>query len=163
MSTIILRETHRQLVFSDIKINNMDRKSRESLPEFVRRIRREKDLSTLDVERLSGNQITDGYVSLIENGHIRNVSPEKLHALARGLGISDDEIFAVVRGKPLEYEDPLDEVKVLFNGWEDASDEDKIATMEAIRMIAESFQRRRRRNPTKPQNTNHKGKKKGAS
>jgi transcriptional regulator with XRE-family HTH domain len=121
----------------------MDTKRAESLAEFVRRVRREKRLSTPDVERNSGNQITDGYVSQIENGYIKNVSPEKLHALAKGLQVSDDEIFAVARGKSLEPSDIMEEVNVLFFGWEDASEEDKAATLDAIRMIASGFQQRR--------------------
>ena len=71
----------------------------ENLADFVRRIRNEKRLSTPDVERLSNFRITDGYVSRIENNGVKNVSPEKLSALAKGLGITEEEIFAVARGK----------------------------------------------------------------
>lgn len=71
----------------------------ENLAEFVRRVRNEKGLSTPDVERLSGNRITDGYVSRIENNGVRNVSPEKLSALAKGLGVTEEEVFAAARGK----------------------------------------------------------------
>jgi transcriptional regulator with XRE-family HTH domain len=71
----------------------------ETLAEFVRRIRNEKRLSLNDVQRQSGNQIANSYVSRIENGIVKNVTPEKLKALAKGLQISEEEIFAVVRGK----------------------------------------------------------------
>lgn len=71
----------------------------EKLADFVRRTRNEKRLSTPDVERLSNFRITDGYVSRIENNGVKNVSPEKLSALAKGLGVTEEELFAVVRGK----------------------------------------------------------------
>lgn len=72
---------------------------REKLGAFVRRTRHEKGLSTLDVERKSNFKISDGYVSRIENEGVKNVSPQKLTALAKGLGATEEELFAVVRGK----------------------------------------------------------------
>jgi transcriptional regulator with XRE-family HTH domain len=71
----------------------------ETLAEFVRRVRNEKGLSTLDVEKLSKFEISDGYVSRIENNGVKNVSPEKLSALAKGLNVTEEEIFAVARQK----------------------------------------------------------------
>lgn len=125
----------------------------EKLSDYVRRVRKEKGFSTTDVENQSGRRISDAYVTRIENGQIRNVSPEKLSALAKGLEVSEDELFAVARGKAIgEPETPV-EFGVLFYGWAEASEEDRAATLDAIQMIAESFQRRRRRKPKKPPNT----------
>lgn len=88
-------------IFRDENVNcravNMQRQ--ETLAEFVKRVRNEKRLSLNDVQRQSGNQIANSYVSRIENGIVTNVTPEKLKALAKGLHISEEEIFAVVRGK----------------------------------------------------------------
>lgn len=53
----------------------------------------------MDVSRQSGGQISDGYVSRIENGVILNVTPKKLAALARGLHIAEDTLFAIARGR----------------------------------------------------------------
>ena len=110
----------------------MDTKSPENLSDFVRRVRREKSLSTLDVERNSGNRITDGYVSQIENGYVKNVSPEKLQALAKGLSVSEEEIFAVVRGAKTVGDMPLDEVRVLqlYRGLPPDHKEDVLAHLE---------------------------------
>ncbi len=74
------------------------RKKQENLSDFVRRIRGEKNLSLLSVKRRSGGQIAGSYVSRIENGYTLNVTPKKLRALAKGLGVSEDEIFAMARG-----------------------------------------------------------------
>ena len=70
----------------------------EELKSFVRRIRREKNLSTSDIQKRSQGKISDAYVSKIENGEVQNVSPAKLRALADGLGVSEEEIFRVARG-----------------------------------------------------------------
>jgi transcriptional regulator with XRE-family HTH domain len=115
----------------------------ESLAEYVRRVRQEKRLSLNDVVRQSGSEIANSHVSRIENGFSTNVTPEKLRALARGLQVSEDEIFAVAQGKAFDEPETPIEFGVLFHGWDEASDEDKTATKEAIKMIAESFQQRR--------------------
>lgn len=112
-STRILRETNSNSGVYDGRVTSVDTENPENLSDFVRRVRGEKGLSTLDVERNSGNRITDGYVSQIENGYVKNVSPEKLQALARGLAVSEEEIFAVARGAKTVGDMPLDEVRVL--------------------------------------------------
>lgn len=93
------------LITHDAKISFVNSRSIENLSDYVRRIRQEKGLSTLDVERNSGNQITDGYVSQIENDYVKNVSLQKLKALAKGLGVPEDELLTVARGKS-PSEDP---------------------------------------------------------
>lgn len=95
------------------RVSAVDSRQPEKLPDFIRRIRAEKGLSTADVEKKSGFTVTDGYVSHIENGRVRNVSPEKLRALSKGLDISEDEIFAVARGAKTVGDMPLDEVRML--------------------------------------------------
>lgn len=71
---------------------------KETLQAYVRRVRTEKKLSTVDVEAASLNTISDAYVSMIENGTAKNPSPEKLIALAKGLGVVEEEVFRVARG-----------------------------------------------------------------
>lgn len=81
----------------------------EQLATFVKKVRKEKGLSTTDVEVRSGKSITDGYISQIENLYIKNVSPEKLSALAKGLGVSEEEVFAIARGKNPNKNTVIDE------------------------------------------------------
>lgn len=83
----------------------MNRQRQESLADYVRRTRNNARLSLLDVERQSfrgGHKIAGSYVSRIENGVARNPSKDKLVSLARGLGVSEEELFAVARGKSLD-------------------------------------------------------------
>lgn len=115
----------------------------ESLAEFVRRVRIDKNLSTGDVSRRSLGSITDAYVSRIENGLVKNVSPEKLQALAKGLGVVESEIFRVARGlkadAPTEVSDILAET---FGGEELTADDWR--EIEAVVKVMIQQKRRRR-------------------
>ena len=70
------------------------------LAEFVKATRDKKNLSLKEVEKRSGGRISGGYVNLIENGQVVTaaVSVEKLKALAKGLGIAEDDLFRIARG-----------------------------------------------------------------
>jgi transcriptional regulator with XRE-family HTH domain len=87
---------------------------RESLADYVRRIRNEKGLSLSDVRRASGNRIANSHISRIENGEVKGVGVEKLTALAKGLGIPGEELFAVARGRIPAKQSDADEQKLLF-------------------------------------------------
>ncbi len=76
----------------------MRRPEVETLAQYVSRIMREKGLKHNEVKRMSGGRITDGYVRGIMTGKARNPSVDKLKALGRGLGVSEEEIFKVARG-----------------------------------------------------------------
>lgn len=82
----------------------------ETLADYIRRVRNDKGLSTQNVEEASRGGITDGYVNRIENGYIKNVSPEKLKALAKGLGVPEAEVFAVARGAKQKGSRLIDEI-----------------------------------------------------
>src|SRR5688572_7987110 len=88
----------------------VNRQQPEGLADYVRRVRGEKGFSLLDVQRNSRGQIAGSYVSRIENGvaDAEGVTPKKLQALAHGLQVPEDEIFAVARGKSLNANQQLD-------------------------------------------------------
>ena len=69
----------------------------ESLGQYVKRIMKEKQISLNDVEAMSGKKITDAYVGSIIKGKAKNLTVDKLQALARGLGVDEDEIFRIAR------------------------------------------------------------------
>lgn len=72
--------------------------ARHNLGEYVKRVMKLKGLTQKDVQRMSGWKITDGYVASITTGRARNLSVDKLLALADGLGVDYDELFHVACG-----------------------------------------------------------------
>lgn len=72
---------------------------KDALAEYVRRVRRDKNLSTSDVEKAAKGKISDAYVSQIENGYVKNVSIEKLAALAEGLSEPLDDVIGAASGR----------------------------------------------------------------
>lgn len=103
MSTTFLGDNLHAIGDYSSRLFSVESRSAENLGDFVRRSRLDKGFSTTDVERHSrsggAKGISDAYVTRIENGYVTNVSPEKLRALAKGLQVSEDELFAVARGK----------------------------------------------------------------
>ena len=74
----------------------------ETLAEYVRRILGEKQLTLKEVEVRSGRKIGDAYVAHIVRGAARNLSVDKLKALAVGLGEPEEAVFKVARGVPFD-------------------------------------------------------------
>lgn len=75
-------------------------KGRENLKGYVKRILKQKKMTLRDVQERSGGKITQAYVGTIVQGIHSNPTVEKLKALARGLGVDEDELFRVARGIP---------------------------------------------------------------
>ena len=72
----------------------------ENLSSYVQRIMREKGLKRSDVARNSGDKIAGSYVGRIIAGTVKNLSVEKIEALARGLDVDAHEIFTASIGRP---------------------------------------------------------------
>ena len=68
----------------------MRRLGKEKLADYVRRAMKQKQLKLREVEKRSGGDITNGYISGIITGRISNVSVSKLQALAKGVHEVDD-------------------------------------------------------------------------
>lgn len=75
---------------------------RESLGAFVRRIRTEKNLSCADVSKRSTRKgqrrISGSYINRVENHPDLHITADRLKALADGLGVPAEELFARVVG-----------------------------------------------------------------
>jgi transcriptional regulator with XRE-family HTH domain len=91
----------------------------ETLSQYVRRVMAEKKLSAVEVECRSGSEISRTYVWSIAHGRHKNISVEKLRALARGLGVSQEELFRVACGTLPARPEPgtlsAKEVESVFN------------------------------------------------
>jgi transcriptional regulator with XRE-family HTH domain len=101
MSTIIFQKLNNS--FHKCNIENVKRlivdKKRETIGEYVKRVRVLKELSLAEVQRRSGNGIAGSYINRIENGYITNPTPAKLRALALGLGVDPQELFDIAQGE----------------------------------------------------------------
>lgn len=73
--------------------------TQETLAEYLRREIYERGLSYRKVADRSGGLVSHSTVSAIINGDQKKVSTEILSAIAKGMGIPAEEIFAVARGK----------------------------------------------------------------
>ncbi len=78
----------------------------ETLAQFLRRILREKGLSYAEVQRRAGGTISKGYICDIRNGLEVSLTVKKLQALAIGLDVPEDELFAIARGAVSSQHDP---------------------------------------------------------
>ena len=116
----------------------------EGLDRYVRRILKEKDLTLSDVERRAGGNISDSYVAGITAGTIRNLTIDKLKALARGLGVAESQILAVASGIPLQENWDLYESGFagLFHKYKELSEEDKKEVDAILEMVYREIERR---------------------
>lgn len=87
-------------------------KETDSLAGFVRKTMEEKNLTLRDVERNSGKTITHSYVNKIKNGISTNPSSSTLRALARGLKVDEEKVFAIARGQKLISEEDIDRIEL---------------------------------------------------
>ena len=76
----------------------MSKTGKQGLSHYVDRVMKEKHLSRREVKLRSGGEITDSYVSGIISASAKNLSVEKLKALARGLRVREMELIRVALG-----------------------------------------------------------------
>jgi transcriptional regulator with XRE-family HTH domain len=117
--------------------------------EFGLWLKRERERAGLTQREVAGKvKIHPVQLSRIENGD-SGTRRETVFALAAAIGFDLREGLRKagfdLGTMPPSQDHSLNDIGVMFYGWEDASEQDKAATFEAIKMIAESFQRRRTR------------------
>jgi transcriptional regulator with XRE-family HTH domain len=76
----------------------MTESSSQSLSYYVRRLLAEKSLSLADVELRASGKISDSRIAGLAAGDCDNLRYETLRALAKGLGIAEERLFAVAIG-----------------------------------------------------------------
>ena len=81
----------------------MSKTNKQSFSRYVDRVMKEKHLSRRDVKLRSGGEITDSYVSAIISGTAKNLSIDKLKALARGLRVPEMAVIQAAFGLPVEH------------------------------------------------------------
>lgn len=133
MVMTLLSVLPRDLPTEGIKVSE---RGRETLADYVRRVRRSQNLSCMDVESRSarhGPKIGASYVSRIENSIATNPSRAKLVALAHGLGRPAEEVFAAARGQALSAPSVQEDMLLrLFRELPAERREDFLATLRAV-------------------------------
>ena len=86
---------------------------KETLSQFVQRIMRQKGLNLIDVERGSRHLISSSYIGRVLNGTVKNLTTDKMIALARGLDVDPYQIFAASYGEPPAKQDTANMLIVL--------------------------------------------------
>jgi transcriptional regulator with XRE-family HTH domain len=80
-------------------IHNVVATIQEDLSDFVRRVLKEKNLSYRKAAAKSGGLITHSTVSDVVNKRVENLSSTTVEGLARGLGVTQAEIYSRLSGK----------------------------------------------------------------
>ena len=114
----------------------------ETLAQYIARLIGEKKLSGYEIERRAKKQISQSYFNRIKKGKIANPSPNKLKALAVGLGISEEELFAVVRGKsPDSLKVANEQLEDLISKFERLTLSKKLYAQALIDLLNREFER----------------------
>ncbi|MGE0131894.1 MAG: helix-turn-helix domain-containing protein [Blastocatellales bacterium] len=85
----------------------MKHSGRETLAARVKRIREEKNLSLIAVERNCDGRVSNGYISRVENGFEDNLTRDKIAAMAKGLQVPPIMLLETM----FEFSRPADSVE----------------------------------------------------
>jgi transcriptional regulator with XRE-family HTH domain len=105
------------------------------LQDYVRNLINEKRLNYREVARRSRGMITYGTVYDVINGRNTNPSLLALRGLAKGLGVSEEEIFAAAVGKTLEKDSIDNRLALIGLKFRELSDEQKIDAEALLRAL----------------------------
>jgi transcriptional regulator with XRE-family HTH domain len=75
----------------------------DTLQEYLKKVMKEKQLSGVDIEKRSGGKIGDSYISKILRGQSKNLTVEKINALAEGLGVDSVDLFRAASGYKTDF------------------------------------------------------------
>jgi transcriptional regulator with XRE-family HTH domain len=126
-------------------------KKKEDLADYVRRMLKEKSLTTRQVEdraKRKGKRIAHSYISRIISRTATNLSVDKLKALAAGLGVREKEVFERLYNEPLETEPDYQEsdFAMLFSKYDQLSEQDKKEVRTLIKTIDRELEWRLNKN-----------------
>ncbi|HKQ05458.1 MAG TPA: helix-turn-helix transcriptional regulator [Blastocatellia bacterium] len=116
----------------------------EILSDYVRRMMKEKNLTFKQVEKRSRRSISTGTLNDIIQARNTNPTVAILKALARGLGVSEDEVFAVARGLRIDHQREYDEsdIAALFYKYRQLSERNKKELRPILELIDHEIERR---------------------
>lgn len=96
------------------------------ISDFVRQVIADKDLSYRKVANSSGGLITHSTVSDVINERISDLTTQTIAGLAKGLGVTETEIYWIVRKqKPNATKIALERFDTIANGYGQLSDQER--------------------------------------
>lgn len=108
----------------------------ETLGRYLKRIRKERELTLRVVEEKTG--ISNAYLSQVENGKIARPSPSVLHKLAEFYDVSYEHLMRLA-GHPLPIlsteREKLEPVFRLSSSFDDLTEEEKKRVQEYIEFL----------------------------
>jgi transcriptional regulator with XRE-family HTH domain len=116
----------------------------EILSDYVRRVMKEKNLTFKQAEKRSRRSISTGTLNDIIQGRNTNPTVAILKGLARGLGVSEDEVFTVARGLRIDHQREFDEsdIAALFYKYRQLSERNKKELRPILEVIDHEIERR---------------------
>ena len=75
----------------------------DTLRDYLQKVMKEKQLTGVDIQKRSGGKIGDSYISKILRGESKNLTVEKINALAEGLGVDSVDVFRAASGYKTDY------------------------------------------------------------
>lgn len=131
----------------NITLRGVSRKQDEELADYLRQ--KLNDGATLrGIEERSEGGITHSYLSKLLSGAASNPSRDKLKAIALGLGVSEDEVFAAAQGRTRSESEVFNsEIYLMLKGYDELSDNDKSELLPTVRMLSAEIRRRRLKTP----------------
>ena len=118
--------------------------SNQSLCHYVRRLLAEKSLSLADVELRASGKISDSRIAGLAAGDCDNLRCETLRALAKGLGIAEERLFAVAIGMENPEVQEYDFL-VLYRKYTDLSSADRQEVDGLLALLHREIERLRTR------------------
>jgi transcriptional regulator with XRE-family HTH domain len=106
-----------------------------NLQDYVRRLINEKKLNYREVARRSRGLITYGTVYDVINGRNTNPSLAALRGLAKGLGVTEEELFASATGKTLEKDSIDNRLALIGLKFRELTDEQRIDAEALLRAL----------------------------
>lgn len=131
----------------DITLPGVSRKHDEELADYLRQ--KLNDGATLrGIEQRSDGGITHSYLSKLLSGAAGNPSRDKLKAIALGLGVPEDEVFAAAQGRARSDSEVFNsEIYLMLKGYDELTDTDKAELLPTVRMLSAEIRRRRLKSP----------------
>lgn len=87
------------------------------LSAYISSIVKERELNLEEVAQRGRGQISAGYIHDLMNEKAKNPSVSKLQALAKGLGVPEEELFRVARGLSIDSSESYNAEEVRMLDW----------------------------------------------